>query len=115
MLCEKCKTDMLHVCENSVQGWSCPTCGWGILTTHIDKIYQDITEYSIHIKKTTDIDKNKIKLISKITGVNYREAKEILDEGDICILKSKAPKVKEVRDKLIEADILFEIEPAFNY
>ena len=50
MLCEKCKTNMIHVCENSVQGWSCPVCGWGTLTTYIDKIHQDMTEYSMYKK-----------------------------------------------------------------
>lgn len=65
MLCEKCKTNMIHVCENSVQGWSCPVCGWGTLTTYIDKYIKIMTEYSICTKSITNIDKDKIKVISK--------------------------------------------------
>ena len=80
MLCEKCKTNMIHVCENSVQGWSCPVCGWGTLTTYIDKIHQDMTEYSICTKSITNIDKDKIKVISKIEGVNYIVAKKMLEK-----------------------------------
>ena len=71
MLCEKCKTNMIHVHENSVQGWSCPVCGWGTLTTYIDKIHQDMTEYSIYTKSIANIDKDKIKVIAHIAGVNY--------------------------------------------
>ena len=55
---------MVYICKNSVQGWSCPACGWNIITTYIDKLYQDNTEYSIFIKKINNIDKDKIKLIS---------------------------------------------------
>ena len=55
MLCEKCKTNMIHVCENSVQGCSCPVCGWGTLTTYIDKIHQDMTEYIVYVQKVLRI------------------------------------------------------------
>ena len=95
MLCEKCKTNMIHVCENSVQGWSCPVCGWGTLTTYIDKIHQDMTEYSICTKSITNIDKDKIKVISKIAGVNYIVAKQMLEKEGICILKAKAVDIKK--------------------
>ena len=43
---------MIYIRENSVQGWLCPVCGWEILTTYIDKMLQDMTEYSVCIKNT---------------------------------------------------------------
>lgn len=115
MLCEKCKTDMIHICENSVQGWSCPICGWEILTTYTDKIYQDMTEYSIFTKRVTHIDKDKIKVISQIAGVNYIIAKQMLEKEDVCILKAKAIDIKTTVCKLEDADIPFEVIPKFNY
>ena len=106
MLCEKCKINMIHICENSVQGWSCPVCGWEILTTHIAKIYQDMTEYSIFTK---------IKTISRIAGVNYIIAKQMLEKEDVCIMKAKAIDIKAAVCKLKDTDIPFEVIPKFNY
>ena len=111
MLCEKCKTNMIHVCENSVQGWSCPVCGWGTLTTYIDKIHQDMTEYSICTKSITNIDKDKIKVISKIAGVNYIVAKQMLEKEGICILKAKAVDIKKAICELENVNIPFEVIP----
>ncbi len=115
MKCEKCNAIMVHVCENSVQGWSCPICGWSTLTTYIDKIYQDITEYRIYIKSVTNISKDKIKVISRIAGVNFITAKQMLEKGDICILKAKAIEIKKAINELKFANILFEVIPEFNY
>ena len=115
MLCEKCKTKMVHVCENSVQGWSCPSCGWGTLTTYIDKIYQDMTQYSIYTKSVVNIDKDKIKVVSQIAGVNYIVAKEMLAKEGVCILKAKAIDIKNAICKLERVNIPFDVTPEFNY
>lgn len=111
MLCEKCKTKMIHVCEDSVQGWSCPVCGWGILTTYIDKTHQDMTEYSIYIKSVTNVDVDKIKVISRIAGVNYLVAKQMLKKEGVCILKAKAVDIKKAIWELENANIPFEVTP----
>ena len=92
MLCEKCKTNMIYIRENSVQGWSCPVCGWEILTTYIDKMLQDMTEYSVCIKNIANIDKDKIKVISQIAGV-----------------------IKKAICKLENVNIPFEVTPEFGY
>lgn len=115
MLCEKCKTNMIHVRENSIQGWLCPFCGWKILTTYIDKIHQDMTEYSICIKGAANIDKDKIKVISQIAGVNYIVAKQMLEEEGFCILKAKAIDIKKAICELENVNIPFEVTPEFNY
>lgn len=115
MLCEKCKTNMIRVCENSVQGWSCPVCGWGTLTTYIDGMHQDMTEYSIYTKSVANIDKDKIKVISQIAGVNYTVAKKMLEKEDLCILKAKAIDIKKAISELENVNIPFEITPEFSY
>ncbi len=115
MICEKCNKNMIQIDENSVQGWRCPHCGWNILTTRIDKIYEDMTEYSIYIKSSTEIDMKKIKLIAKTAGVNYGVAKQMLVKGDICILKAKAKEIKETINRLEELNIPFEVSPEFKY
>ena len=115
MICEKCRTNMDRVCEKSVQGWKCPVCGWGTLTTYIDKIHQDMTEYSICTKSVGNIDKDKIKVISQIAGVNYIDAKQMLKKEGVCILKAKAIDVKRAVCALKNVNIPFEIIPEFNY
>lgn len=115
MLCEKCKSNMIHIQENSVQGWSCPVCGWRALTTYIDKIHQDITEYSIFTKNVENINKDKIKVISRIAGVNYIVAKQMLEKEGICILKAKAVDIKNAMYELENVNIPFEVTPEFNY
>lgn len=106
---------MVHVQENSVQGWSCPVCGWGTLTTYIDKIHQDMTEYSIYTKNIADINKDKIKVISRIAGVNYITAKQMLEKEGVCILKAKAIDIKNAIHELENVNIPFEVTPGFNY
>ena len=106
---------MIHVCENSVQGWSCPVCGRGTLTTYIDKIHQDMTEYSIYTKGIANIDKDKIKVISQIAGVNYIVAKQMLEKESICILKAKAIEIKKAICELENVNIPFDVIPEFHY
>ena len=45
MICEKCKANMNWFSEDSVQGWVCSSCEWNLITTNINKIYEDMTEY----------------------------------------------------------------------
>lgn len=115
MRCEKCNENMNWFLEGSIQGWLCPGCGWNLVTTYIDVIYNDMTEYSVYIKEVTEIDKEKIKLIAKIAGVNFVIAKQMLIKNNACILKAKAVEVKNAIEKLREAKIQFEVSPVFKY
>ena len=115
MICEKCKEKMQWIIEGSTQGWKCPACGWNIITTHVDDMIADMTEYSIYIKSVQEIDKEKIKFVSKIANVSFVVAKKMLQEGDVCILKAKASRIKEVVINLRELKIDFKISPEFRY
>lgn len=115
MICNKCKRNMIEISKDSVRGWFCPYCGWNILTTNIDKIYDDTTEYSIYIKTLTEIDTSKIKLVAQTAGVNYGIAKKMLTEGKCCILKAKAVEIKETIEKLKEENIPYDVIPEFKY
>ena len=49
MRCEKCNENMNWFFEGSIQGWLCSGCGWNLVTTYIDVINNDTTEYSVYI------------------------------------------------------------------
>ena len=65
MICEKCKGKMNWSIEGATQGWRCPMCGWNIITTYIEDIDRDETEYSLYIKNVTEVDAEKIKMASE--------------------------------------------------
>lgn len=80
MICEKCKEKMNWSIEGAAQGWRCPMCGWNIMTTYIDEINTDETEYSLYIESVIDIDTEKIKFVAKTANVNFVIAKQMLEE-----------------------------------
>lgn len=115
MKCEKCKKDMIQKKKGNVQGWICPVCGWNILTTYLDDIYIDNTEYSIFIKDANGINNDKIKFIAKLCGVNYIIAKKLLMTKNVYVFKAKAPIVKGVINELYNLGVKFEVKPPFIY
>ena len=115
MICEKCNSNMSRVKRKSAQGWECPICGWNILTTDIDEIYRDMTIYSIYLDGEEEINKEKIKVVSRICNVNFTNAKLMLGEKEQCILNAKAPEIKEAIQGLKDVGINYSIVPCFKY
>lgn len=115
MICERCRAKMSWKVDGSIQGWCCSVCGWSVITTYIDDINLDMTEYSLFIKNVLEIDRKKIQLIARIANVNFITAKQMLEKKETCILKAKAPEIKAVVAKLQEADVDFKISPFFKY
>ena len=113
MCCEKCKEKMNWYIKGTTQGWICPACGWNIVTTHIDEIDADETEYSLYIKNIHDYDKEKIRFIAKTANVNFIMAKHMLEEKEVCILNAKAPEIKSTIAELRKLNIDFSVNPIF--
>ncbi len=115
MICERCRAKMNWKVDGSIQGWFCSVCGWSVITTYIDDINLDMTEYSLFIKNASEIDRKKIKLIAQIANVSFIIAKRMLEEKEACILKARASEIKVVISKLQEANIDFKVSPFFKY
>lgn len=115
MICEKCNEEMQHVLEDSTQGWICPICGYNILTTYLKNEDCNNTTYSIILKKNSCIDTKKIKILSHIAGVNYITAKQMLVNGNDCLLEARAYEIKEIIIQLSSANIDFEVKPFYNH
>lgn len=101
--------------KGSTQGWICPACGWNIVTTRIDEIDADETEYSLYIKNVYRIDIEKIKFVAKTANVNFNMAKHMLEEKEVCILKAKASEIKSTIVELKKLNIDFSVNPLFMY
>ncbi|MBR6537603.1 MAG: hypothetical protein IKT67_10430 [Lachnospiraceae bacterium] len=115
MICEKCMQEMIWSVDGSTQGWRCPMCGWNIITTYIDEIYVDEKEYSLYIRCASEVNTEKIKFIAKTANVNFITAKWMLEEKESCIMKARAPKIKDAIVRLQELDIDYVVCPTFNY
>ena len=117
MKCEQCNSEMIFKINKGIQGWYCPQCNWNLVTSYIEDLNIDETEYSLYIKikKTSVIDFEKIKIISKIANVNYVHAKKMLESNEICILMAKAPVIKDAISKLKEFHIDYFVNPKFLY
>lgn len=116
MICEKCEVEMNWSIEGSTQGLRCPLCGlWGLVTTHIDEICVDDTEYSLYLRKGSEINKEKIMFVAKTAQVNFLVAKQMFEEKEVCILKAKALEIKAAIEKLRGLGIDFIISPPFKY
>lgn len=116
MICEKCEVEMNWSIDGSTQGMRCPLCGsWGLVTSYIDEIYVDDTEYSLYLRKGAEINKEKVMFVAKIAKVNFVVAKQMLEEKEVCILKAKAPEIKAVIVKLQDLGIDFITSPLFKY
>lgn len=106
---------MVRYKENNTQGWKCTACGNGIYTSYFDEIDSDPTEYSLVIAGTRDVTTEKIQYISKISNINFIEAKNILSKGNNSEIKAKAPLMKEIIIRLRELDIDYSVTPEFKY
>ena len=115
MRCEQCKEKMNWGIEGSTQGWKCPNCGWNLITTYIAEIENDQTEYSLYIKRVSEIDREKIRFVAKIAGVNYMIAKDMLKQNETYLLKAKAIQIKEIIVKLEALKMSYKIEPPLTY
>jgi hypothetical protein len=115
MQCEKCNTEMIRFIEKSVQGVRCPNCGWSIITSYIEKVDIDKTQYSIFILHVTNINIEKIKLVAKIMDINYLEAKEVLLSDEVKLCEAKAPKIKKIVEELENEKIPYKVIPDFVY
>ena len=50
MKCEQCNSEMIFKINKGTQGWYCPQCNWNLVTSYIEDLNIDETEYSLYIK-----------------------------------------------------------------
>lgn len=94
----------------------CPKCGWNIVTTKIDDIMLDTQLYQLYILKNEHINRNQIRILSKISGMNYICIKQnIVTRNKTLLISDRAFKIKAIKEMLEKEKIQFEVVPEFKY
>lgn len=115
-ICDKCGTEMIDKSKGAYIHYVCPKCGEAIATydyTKDDPIKIDDKIYTV--KSTNNISNSKtLKVLSKITGLNYINCKKIIDENNVICTGTAKDIIEPLR--LLKCNgVLFEISPQFNY
>ena len=113
-LCPQCGTKMISTYEKPALNLTCPKCGCRIATTKWDDIDLDDTTYKITIKAMTNPQINQLKCVSKLTGLNFIQSRDILLAGGI-VSECGATNVAKIAKSLEEVNIEFTVDPAFPW
>ncbi len=125
MICEKCGAEMKEIISELSPGMKGPDGGWGWVTTSINPIVNDRTDYEIRIMPGCSQHIENIKLLAEIMGINFLKAKNLLgsnqpelvykahDESASAL--AKAQRVQHVAHRLKKAGVAFTITPDFPY
>lgn len=113
MICEKCGACMEYFEEGSSCGQRCPECGWGVVTTKPNPLFEDTAVYAVSLLSGNEVNGETLKAISRACGVNYLAAKDIVEKPDNPIFTGKAWEVLEKKLILDEGNVAYEITPEF--
>lgn len=115
MICEKCGTEMEYFEEGSSCGQKCPNCGWGVVTTKLNPIFADENVYAMRLLSENEVNGLTLKAISKVCGVNYIAAKDIIEKGCETIFSGRASEVVGKKALLDEGGVKYTITPAWPH
>ena len=114
MECEKCGTEMNPYHEGATCGMLCPACGWGWVTTYSLPIDADNTMYTISFSKAEKVTPAMIKLYAKLAGINFLQAKRVLEEGSGKYVALEAD-IQNHISEIHAAGMQFVITPDYPY
>jgi hypothetical protein len=112
-ICEKCGHEMSYYMSTSECGMLCESCGWGFVTTYIEPIYLDKTEYTLCIAPIETPSIEVIRCIANTLMCNYLNAKERLTNE--IVLKNKAVTIRDLARALHKCNINYTITPDYPY
>ncbi len=115
MKCEKCGNEMQYYEQELTCGWSCPECGWGLVTTKLNPMFEDSTTYTIFLAEGNTPNIEVIKTLSKVCNQNYLSCKALLANPDSMLFSGKAYDVADKKKLLDDSRIHYRIDPIFPY
>ena len=114
MICEKCNANMNYFTEESSCGWTCPDCGWEIVTSSQAPWANDLTAYTLSVVANNTSTINDIKAISKAGNINSLESKKQLISGGV-LKEGSASDIASAIQLLAKNNIAFTVTPEFPY
>ena len=112
--CPKCGSTMKIIHEPSSVAWVCTHCDYSEATTESDALHSDETIYSIILLDNDLTNLNVIKALSKFTGLNYIQTKNLISNPKE-IARGFAYEILEKKEFLDSNEIHYRIFPEFNY
>ena len=112
--CDKCGTEMRPLKEGYTVGMTCPRCGWGWVTTQMEAIDSDTSQYTLKIVPSPSKNLDAIRAISGICACNFIEARAILEKG-YEFPPMNARETRKTAGILSEAGVGYRITPEFPY
>jgi hypothetical protein len=91
----------------------CESCGWGFVTTYIEPIHLDETEYTLCIAPIATPSIEIIRCIANTLMCNYLNTKERLTNE--IVLKNKAVTIRDLARALHKCNINYTITPDYPY
>ena len=125
LYCSRCGQEIISIIEGHSLILTCSEHGGRIATTYFSDMELDSTNYEIFLKPNNIVNKDNIKIISKISNLNFLESKKLLESKTaVSIYKVKDEAVREISKpeeiikvarKLKELSLDFYITPEFKY
>ncbi len=113
--CPICNHELIPMKEGSSIGVRCSNCEYSIVTSYIDPIYEDENTYTLMLEAGNICDKTCMKIISRITGENFIQAKKLISSAPVVIAEGKAMDILTLKKELDENSIKYSISPKFPY
>ena len=114
--CPVCGSELNLFLKGSTVGVICPCCDYSVVTTRTEPIYEDETIYTILLEAGNTCDRPRLKLISKLAGVNYLRAKEMIASAPVVLVEGElAYIILEMKKELDACGIKYSISPEFCY
>ena len=114
MICEKCNTEMTYFKNGQSQGWTCPNCGNGLVTSFVDDMQLDENTYTVTLLPNVSPSASALKVVSKVSGLNILESKKLSLEGGE-LIKGRAHKISDSINQIKTVGLLFKISPEYPY
>jgi uncharacterized protein YbaR (Trm112 family) len=119
--CPRCKTKLEPIEPDtdptvlSQTGWACPQCGWSVVATFIPPLLADEARYDIVVHQTHDPSTVLLKTLAKHLAVGLLQAKQTIQETDVCLFNGSALDVYRLRQELQALGVDCVISPEFPY
>lgn len=117
-ICEKCGTPIVKRLPDDTigtYGIICPNCGWGAITTYMDPICMDQTQYSILLLKGNDPSIEIIRAVNKVSHRNLVKSRQLIESAPQVIYEGEALEVHGMKEILDAEAVLYRIEPDYPY